>query len=129
MTSPVPILPLPSGVFALFCKRYFFANELDVRIAKDVLGHASLQTTDRYYTAFIDEPLREAKFQYRRSWFRTRESGSYSSLSPRPPPLFVTGAGTRPTQSNWNRALKRACESVGVKPLPPTDHAERVRAI
>lgn len=33
--------------------------------------------------------------------------------------LFVTRAGTRPTQSNWNRALKRACESVGVMPLPP----------
>jgi integrase len=34
-------------------------------------------------------------------------------------PLFVTRAGTRPTQSNWNRALKRACESVGATPLPP----------
>lgn len=34
-------------------------------------------------------------------------------------PLFVTRAGTRPTQSNWNRSLRRACEIVGIPPLPP----------
>lgn len=32
--------------------------------------------------------------------------------------LFVND-GKRPTQSNWNRALKRACETAGVAPLSP----------
>jgi integrase len=35
-------------------------------------------------------------------------------------PLFLTKAGTRPTQSNWLRALRRACERAGwPSPLTP----------
>ncbi len=30
-------------------------------------------------------------------------------------PLFHTRNGTRPAQSNWNRALARACRAVGVE--------------
>jgi integrase len=35
--------------------------------------------------------------------------------------LFRTRNGKRPTQSNWNRALKRACVTAGFTPLKPYD--------
>ena len=35
--------------------------------------------------------------------------------------LFRTRNGRRPTESNWNRALKRACATVGCGPLKPYD--------
>lgn len=35
--------------------------------------------------------------------------------------LFRTRNGNRPTQSNWGRALKRACRAVGFRPLTPYD--------
>ena len=34
-------------------------------------------------------------------------------------PLFRTDNGKRPTQSNWNRALRRACASADVAPMSP----------
>lgn len=35
--------------------------------------------------------------------------------------LFRTRNGKRPTQSNWGRALKRACRAAGFRPLTPYD--------
>jgi integrase len=35
--------------------------------------------------------------------------------------LFRTRNGKRPTQSNWGRALKRACRKAGFRPLTPYD--------
>ena len=52
--------PVTFRSLRIFCASVIFANELDVRTAKAVLGHASLQTTDRYYIAFNDEQHREA---------------------------------------------------------------------
>jgi integrase len=36
-------------------------------------------------------------------------------------PLFATRGGQRPSQSNWNRSLKRACASSGHQTLSPYD--------
>jgi integrase len=58
-----------------------------------------------------DVPIPPLLVTYLREWIMLHEIASG--------PLFVTRTGARPTQSNWNRALKRACESVGVRPLPP----------
>jgi integrase len=33
--------------------------------------------------------------------------------------LFISDEGKRPSQSNWNRSLKAACEKVGIAPLSP----------
>jgi len=58
-----------------------------------------------------DVPIPPVLVAYLREWIVQQEIKAG--------PLFVTRTGTRPTQSNWNRTLKRACESVGVTPLPP----------
>lgn len=44
----------------IFCASVIFADKLDVRTAKSVLGHASIETTDRYYIAFNDQQHRAA---------------------------------------------------------------------
>jgi integrase len=67
--------PITFRSLRIFCASVIFANELDVRTAKAVLGHASLQTTDRYYIAFTDEQLREATVGVGKKLSRTPLSG------------------------------------------------------
>jgi integrase len=56
-------------------------------------------------------PIPPVLVGYLRDWISQEEITSG--------PLFVTGSGTRPTQSNWNRALKNACRRADLAPLPP----------
>lgn len=58
-----------------------------------------------------DVPIPPVLVEYLRKWIAQQgiEHGS----------LFTTRAGKRPTQSNWNRALSRACKRAGVLPLSP----------
>jgi len=53
-------VPITFRSLRVYCASQVYSNELDVRTAKAVLGHASMATTDRYYLAFEDEKRREA---------------------------------------------------------------------
>jgi integrase len=71
---------------------------------------AGPKTERSYRTVMMPRPLRD----YLEMWLR--KSGITTGR------IFVTREGTRPTQSNWIRALAKACEKTGWSPaLTPYD--------
>ncbi|MGH9209881.1 MAG: tyrosine-type recombinase/integrase [Acidimicrobiales bacterium] len=59
-------------------------------------------------------PIGRELVEMLRSWIAEHQFGPDDLL-------FRTRTGRRPTPSNWNRTLKRACRKVGFRPLTPYD--------
>ncbi len=77
---------------------------------------AGPKTERSYRTIAIPRPLHE----YLQEW--TRSQGLTTGR------LFVTRTGGRPTQTNWIRALARACEKVGWSPAVTPYDLRRIHA-
>jgi integrase len=53
-------VPITFRSLRIYCASQAYTNDMDVRTAKAILGHASLATTDRWYLTFSEEKLRDA---------------------------------------------------------------------
>ena len=53
-------VPITFRSLRIYCASQAYTNDMDVRTAKAILGHASLATTDRWCLTFSEEKLRDA---------------------------------------------------------------------